>query len=477
MKATNIDINGKTRKLKNLVQGNCKFPFKYRRKDIFECPTRKDGKWCATSIDVNKKMKTWGYCTGNSCPPGKIVNPKTGRCVKKTLKKPKKTKEPKKKMIIDRNNVLNDILKLGKGTDCSLFFKPESDIVFLGEGVANKVYLSCLNNDCQRKVAVRIMSIDNTIPYDSTHANKIELKVYNIFNNLLKKNITQHIPYKIKNFKCSISKLKTSLISNVISSYSHLYSYGEIKKDLDILITEYCKYGTAHKFLERNMKNLSDLDLKILIFQFMSGLVTIQYHIPHFKHNDIHANNILVGTYNLKNQDRVSNKYIKYILFGKEFYIPYREFCVKIYDFDTISSSQFENKKLEDDIYTEIGIQKEDNPVFDYHLGMNTMFDIKDFKKNHIQSKEFFNKQIPDRFRGSENSYVYYSRLTNFFQTFDLTDTNLMPTDIQTPADVIINDNFFDEFRIKPTDCEIVDTIDSKIPKYDKIKDLKYMFK
>ena len=379
--------------------------------------------------------------------------------------------------MIERNNVLNDILKLGKGTDCSLFFDRDAEIKFLGEGVSNKVYLSCLNKECKRKVAVRIMSIDNTIPYDLKHANVIELKAYDIFNNLLKKNITQHIPYKIKDFKCSISDLESSLISNVISSYTDLNYYGQIKSNLDILITEFCKYGTALKFLDRNIKKLTDLDLKIFIFQFMSGLVTLQYHIPNFKHNDIHANNILVGSYNIKNQIIKDNKYIKYILFGKEFYIPFREFCVKIYDFDTISSYEFDNLKLEDDTYTEIGIQKVENPVFDYHLGMNTMFDIKDFKKNHIQSKDFFNRQIPTRFRGDENNYIYYSRLTNYFQTFDLTNTNLMPTDIQTPADVIINDKFFDEFRIKPTDCEIVDTIDSKIPKYDKIKGLKYMFK
>ena len=365
---------------------------------------------------------------------------------------------------------------MGKWANCSLFKNPDLQIVFLGKGVTNKVYLSCLNKECNRKVAVRIMSIDNTYPYDSTHANIIELKAYEIFNKLLSANITPHITYKIKNFKCSLEELKTSIISKVINEYSY-YLHGMIKSKLDILITEYCSYGSAMAFFKNNMKKLTDTDLKIFIFQFISGLVTLQYHLPHFKHNDLHRENILVGSYNLKNQERKSNKYIKYILFGKEFYLPFREFCVKIYDFDTISTAKFINKKLEDDIYTEIGITKIDNPVFDYHLAMNSMFELKDFNSRQPQTKDFFNKQIPEQFRGEENEYLFFSRLTNYFQTYDRDNTHFMPDEIQTPADVLLNNKYFDEFREKPIDCEIVDVIDSKIPIFEKVRHLTYMFK
>ena len=56
---------------------------------------------------------------------------------------------------------------------------------------------------------------------------------------------------------------------------------------------------------------MSDLDLKIFICQFMTGLVTLQYHIPGFKHNDIHSENILVGNYNLKEKKRFVGNIIK----------------------------------------------------------------------------------------------------------------------------------------------------------------------
>ena len=75
------------------------------------------------------------------------------------------------------------------------------------------------------------------------------MTAYNKFNSLLQKNITQHIPYKIKSFKCSISELELTPIRDAISNYRTFYSYGDIKKNIDILITEYCKHGSAKRFL------------------------------------------------------------------------------------------------------------------------------------------------------------------------------------------------------------------------------------
>ena len=488
MKATNIDNQGKQRKLKGLVPGECVFPFKYRRKDVMTCQNKKDGKWCATSTDANGNVETWGFCKSGKakktkeCPPGKILNPKTGRCIidrtkKNTQPKSRRTQRVRKPTSAERNNVLKEIRDIGKTTNCGLFFSPNSDLQFLGRGVANRVYLSCFNEECKRRVAVRLMSIDNNLPYDKTHPNKLEIGAYNKFNSLLSKNITQHLPYKIKNFQCTINELELTPIQDAISNYRTLYSYGDIKRKIDILITEYCKFGNAKSFLSKNLGSMTELDLKIFIFQFMSGLVTLQYHIPGFKHNDIHSENVLVGSYNLKDDTRAPNKFIKYVLFGQDFYVPFREYCVKIYDFDTMSSNDLINEKLNDDIYREVGVSREHNPVFDYHLGMNSMFKIGDFLPQHDGFKRFYERQIPVRLRGNDNRFLYYARLTNYYQTYDLYRTNLIPQDMETPSQVLLNDSFFNEFRTKPEGAVIVDTIDSKIPTFEQVKDLKWMFK
>ena len=54
-----------------------------------------------------------------------------------------------------------------------------------------------------------------------------------------------------------------------------------------------------------------------------------------------------------KTKKRTSKIY-KICSVGKEYFIPLREYCVKIYDFDTMSSNKIVNKKLDDDIYREV---------------------------------------------------------------------------------------------------------------------------
>ena len=60
--ADNIDKNGKIRKSKSIKSGKC-VPFLYKNKLVDEkCVEGKEGNWCATTVDKNNKMLTWGYC-------------------------------------------------------------------------------------------------------------------------------------------------------------------------------------------------------------------------------------------------------------------------------------------------------------------------------------------------------------------------------------------------------------------------------
>ena len=61
-KTTNIDKDGKIRKIKDLVTGNCVFPFRYKKENHYECIPGKYGNWCATSLKPNGTYNTWGIC-------------------------------------------------------------------------------------------------------------------------------------------------------------------------------------------------------------------------------------------------------------------------------------------------------------------------------------------------------------------------------------------------------------------------------
>jgi hypothetical protein len=80
VKTTNIDRNGKTRKMKKLLYGpghDCAFPFKFKGKMYDEdCVNGETGDWCATTKTNNDYTDTWGYCDNQKSkkksPEGKL---------------------------------------------------------------------------------------------------------------------------------------------------------------------------------------------------------------------------------------------------------------------------------------------------------------------------------------------------------------------------------------------------------------------
>jgi hypothetical protein len=60
--AVNIDKNGKINKSKDIQEGPCIFPFKYKRKAIDKCLESERGKWCATEIKDSGAYSKYAYC-------------------------------------------------------------------------------------------------------------------------------------------------------------------------------------------------------------------------------------------------------------------------------------------------------------------------------------------------------------------------------------------------------------------------------
>lgn len=97
---TNIDKNGELDKKAKI--GTCQFPFKYYRKDRYECieGKSKKGKWCATELKPDNTYKHFGYC---------VLNDKSTSTEKKASKQEnivtKKTKkEVKSKLLKSTSN-------------------------------------------------------------------------------------------------------------------------------------------------------------------------------------------------------------------------------------------------------------------------------------------------------------------------------------------------------------------------------------
>ena len=101
------------------------------------------------------------------------------------------------------------------------------------------------------------------------------------------------------------------------------------------------------KYYQKNRENNTPITYEeniICLFTFCYTLASIQYHIPGFRHNDIKPNNLLISVNN--NYDNEKGKFVRYKIFGKEFYIPVIRFTLKFHDFDFCNSDEFKNEKI-----------------------------------------------------------------------------------------------------------------------------------
>lgn len=62
MFATNKNKYNTVKKNKDIQEGICQFPFKFKGQIHNECIDGKEGKWCATEVNDRKYTKKWGFC-------------------------------------------------------------------------------------------------------------------------------------------------------------------------------------------------------------------------------------------------------------------------------------------------------------------------------------------------------------------------------------------------------------------------------
>ena len=361
----------------------------------------------------------------------------------------------------------------------------------IGEGVSNYVVSGCIDDKmekdkCRNKIAFRLMGVSTSYPNDDNHPVNYEILLYEKTNKLVDNDITPHIMYLYRSMVCEYDDILANYQQSISQRMSDEISRDNIGEEINVLMLEFADLGTINSFVKNKLKNL--IQFKILFFQVLSMLVTTQYHIPNFIHGDIHNNNIVIKKdllgHNLDYFSTGPKKYLRYRLFEKDFYIPWTGFCAKVFDFDLSRCEELKNHKMNENYVKINGITEDYNPVFDYHLFINSLIDKNRVDHPNIPKEvfEFYKEQIPEKFRGFKNDYLGFARLTNYTQTNNIDDTNLIPEDIQTPSDILINHPFFDVLRKPPKgkinkDYIIIKDYNSRIPDEKKIKDRKDMFK
>jgi serine/threonine protein kinase len=260
----------------------------------------------------------------------------------------------------------------------------------IGQGTFGQVYLGCVDKECKKKVAIKIV-----INEDISHEYKIGKRLHQ-YGSIR--------PYVIE--KCN----------NVTFMYS-----------------EYANNGTLRSFLRDNKKNLLPIHFRTIITQILHNLYRIQKKYPTFRHHDLHADNILINNTSPSRVKllKVYNSTLKVHDIGLQTLIT---------DFGLSTMKGIKNKEADDPHYKRTsGIYRESHPMYDIQYFLNVMRqEIKIMGvQSGVEALQFIERILPSDYLGKE--------------TNKLKDHRLRPSPLGHPQlptfKEIFNDRYFSPYK------------------------------
>lgn len=337
--------------------------------------------------------------------------------------------------------------------DIPLLEKNHPILKQLGKGTYGVTFRGCYNSACSIKQGIKLASIKITRFSDNNkHPANIEINVGKEISRYVDNNETPHINRILESFRCSINdlkQLKSFKDTEWMKETKELYKKKEILPYINIYFMD---LGTIdlHKFIKYRCqkKNIQFNEILEIFFQVMHTLTVIQSHLRHYRHNDLKTNNLLVEISN-NNLDRDFNSFTicdQYTNGGKNFFIPYRGYTVKIIDFDFTYSEKYQNAKItsfKDTNFKTIGYGPFINPVFDTHFLLNSFYGSESIMKGIPKFKKFIEMLIPSNCLGEQNEYVERNKLTSYYVNGK---TNYIPPKMLTPIELIHFTKYFNNY-------------------------------
>jgi serine/threonine protein kinase len=282
----------------------------------------------------------------------------------------------------------------------------------IGGGAYGKVFKVCIDEICNYEFALKEIQysddksyLGNGNPYRSEN---VEVRIFKLLNELVVNGLTPHIPLYMGDFNCTIKNVE--------------YKYVMVEK-------------ADGNLLQSNLMNNDEI-LRNILFQILYTLKIIHKHYPAFIHNDLKPSNVLIF-----NPPKSLNGYYKYILDDKVYYLP-NSYRAAIWDFgiSSIICEKCDNALVEDLIAGQsIGVQTEQNQYKDI---FKLFYELSE-KYLGIESKKFVEK------------FIYRASQMDSFG-------NLLPNIEPFSIDQMLNDSFFDPFRIPVTEDQIIETYQNK---------------
>lgn len=276
-------------------------------------------------------------------------------------------------------------------------------------------------------------------PDDEERPENAELKMLKLLSNFVLDIYTPHIILPIRTFHTNIKNFICKKINDKhYKEFIKKYKDDELHNNVSVLISEWADQGDLLMFLKKNYHKLTLKFWKTLFFQIISTLAIIQLKYPSFRHNDLKCNNILISTYDKQDRD-----YFIYMVDKMMYKIPYIGYYIGIWDFDfACIPGIVENSKVNAKWTKKINVNPVRNQYYDMHFFFNTLIK-KGFLPQLLTSckidkeiKDFIYRIVPRKLQKNDKYLSEKGRI-------------LINKELHTPIDIIENDPFFEEFRIK----------------------------
>ena len=187
----------------------------------------------------------------------------------KNLKVISKLAKNKKNNSTQKKNLGKNLIKSMQGMGCNpekFLYLPHNKSISLsienssslgtkkiGQGSFGDVYMGCIDKECKKKVAIKIV-------------------------------INEDISHEYKTGKR-------------ISLYGGIKTYSIQKcNNVTFMYSEYANSGSLKSFLKNNRNNILPIHFRTIVTQILYNLYRIQKKYPSFRHNDLHADNVLINS-------------------------------------------------------------------------------------------------------------------------------------------------------------------------------------
>jgi serine/threonine protein kinase len=320
---------------------------------------------------------------------------------------------------------------------------------YIKSGTTGHTFKGLSNNESVKdNYAVKIVAYPKKANYgnvyDIRRPENAEIMMLRILSYFVLTKQTPHIVLPVGTFNTSIKPFLTLSEKQYVNSKKYddflkKYKKGEYHSNVSVLISEWANGGDLLEYIRKNYKQMKTLDWKVLIFQIVSTLATIQVKYPSFRHNDLKANNILV--HYIPKKDGKKNLF-KYDVNGNKYGLPNIGFQIKIWDFDfACIPGIVDNLKVSADWTNKINVKPEMNKYYDIHYFFSTL------TKKGFFPQFWTEPEIPEKIKAFvkrilPNKYISGKYISERGRI-------LINDEYTTPSKLLLEDPLFNKFRPK----------------------------